>query len=256
MSERLANIDYVLFDLDGLLIDSETLDTHVVNTILSEYGQETNWEIKAGCMGKPERVSAAFLLSHFPSLPLTIDTYIAKRTELQSVLWHTITLLPGVERLLNHLKKHNVPMAIATGSKRSKYEAKVAHLPLIGACFHDAEAKQRVICSSDEELVQRGKPDPDIFLAAARELLGRDVGYADVTPTPAQVVERSRGLVFEDAVAGMQAGKRAGMQVLWVPDPHIQDLVAGLDEQPDKTILSLEEFKPEEWGLPPFDPET
>jgi beta-phosphoglucomutase-like phosphatase (HAD superfamily) len=158
-----------------------------------------------------EQASAAFLLSHFPSIPLTVDQYIAERTAIQNTKWSTLSLLPGVERLLTYLKEKNVPMAIATSSKRFKYEKKVAHLPIIAECFHNGP-KQRVICSSDEELVQRGKPNPDIFLAAARELLGRDVGYADVPPAEVQILERSKGLVFEDSVAGVQAGKRAGMK--------------------------------------------
>jgi len=56
-----------------------------------------------------------------------------------------------------------------------------------------------------------GKPAPDIFLVAAKELLGRDVGRPDVECTDAQREERAKGLVFEDALPGMQAGKRAGM---------------------------------------------
>jgi pseudouridine-5'-monophosphatase len=57
-----------------------------------------------------------------------------------------------------------------------------------------------------------GKPEPDIFLVAAREILGRDVGPADAANvTASQLAERRKGLVFEDALPGMQAGKRAGM---------------------------------------------
>lgn len=56
-----------------------------------------------------------------------------------------------------------------------------------------------------------GKPAPDIFLVAAREVLGRDVGEPNVEPTIAQLEERAKGLVFEDALPGLQAGKRAGM---------------------------------------------
>lgn len=92
-------------------------------------------------------------------------------------------------------------------------------------------------------------------------------------------MERAKGLVFEDAIPGVQAGKRAGMKgesllgcectrssralpctpVVWVPDP---DLVAVGDqgtavlsvlEQPDLTLNSVEDFVPENWGLPPYD---
>lgn len=57
----------------------------------------------------------------------------------------------------------------------------------------------------------RGKPAPDIFLIAAKALLGRDVGELEAEPTNAQLDEHAKGLVFEDALPGLQAGKRVGM---------------------------------------------
>lgn len=53
--EPIAQIKAVLFDMDGLLIDSEGIYTKVVNDILKPYGKEQTWEIKANLMGKPER---------------------------------------------------------------------------------------------------------------------------------------------------------------------------------------------------------
>ena len=64
----------------------------------------------------------------------------------------------------------------------------------------------------DDGIAGRGKPFPDVYLAAAREL-GRDVGPNDEGDVigEAEREERARGLVFEDAIPGVQAGKRAGM---------------------------------------------
>lgn len=56
-----------------------------------------------------------------------------------------------------------------------------------------------------------GKPEPDIFLVAARELLGFNVGGPEGPENSIQKEERSKGLVLEDSLLGMQAGKRAGM---------------------------------------------
>ncbi|KAI9437614.1 HAD-like domain-containing protein [Lactarius indigo] len=236
--------------MDGLMIDSERVYTDVTNDILAQYGAKMTWEIKAGLMGKPERAAAAHLLSFFPDIPLTIDDYLAQRTVAQDARWPHVQLLPGVARLVAHLAAHGVPIAIATGSVRRNYERKTAHLQHVFGCFGG-----HVVCGGDNG-AGRGKPFPDVFLAAAREL-GRTVGPNE-DDGAAEVgederAERARGLVFEDAIPGVQAGKRAGMSVVWVPDENLLSIGCPQSgEQPDQTLRSLEQFVPEEWGLPPF----
>ncbi|KAJ7267670.1 HAD-like domain-containing protein [Mycena haematopus] len=242
------SVQFVLFDMDGLLIDSESIYTKVTNTILAPYGKEMTWDIKAGCMGKPEREAAVHLLSFFPDIPLTVPAYLEQRNALQDELWPTVPLLPGVRKLVLHLKAHNIPMAVATSSRRRNFELKTGHLGEIFDCFEG-----KVVCGDDQQWNMRGKPEPDIFLVAAREVLGRDVGPADAANvTPGQLSERGKGLVFEDAMPGMQAGKRAGMSVVWVPDANLLDVEYLGDEKADQTLKSLEEFVPEQWGLPPY----
>ncbi|KAI9448754.1 HAD-like protein [Lactarius psammicola] len=207
------------------------------------------WEIKAGLMGKPERASAAHLLSFFPDIPLTIDEYLARRTAAQDAHFPHVQLLPGVARLVAHLAAHSVPIAIATSSRRRNYERKTAHLQHVFGHFGE-----HVVCGDDG--AGRGKPFPDVFLAAARAL-GRAVGPNEGDGTAgageAERAERARGLVFEDAIPGVQAGKRAGMSVVWVPDENLFSVgYSQAVEQPDQTLRSLERFVPEEWSLPPF----
>jgi pseudouridine 5'-phosphatase len=109
-----------------------------------------------------------------------------------------------------------------------------------------------------------------VFLTAAREALGRPVGE-DEACTDLELIERRKGLVFEDAIPGMQAGKRAGMSgtvylgpvmqgladallctVIWVPDANLLDVEYHGTEKPDQTLKSIEDFVPEQWGLPPY----
>lgn len=80
------------------------------------------------------------------------------------------------------------------------------HLPELFSHFHPTCI---LTADSPEVAPGRGKPKPDIFLAAARKL-GRDVGTAD-SCTPEQAAERAKGLVFEDARLGVEAGVAAGM---------------------------------------------
>ncbi|KAJ4483726.1 HAD-like domain-containing protein [Lentinula aciculospora] len=245
-------IQYVLFDMDGLMIDSEKIYTDVTNEILGKYGKEMTWGIKAGCMGKPEKDAAQHLLSFFPDIPLELEDYLSQRNVLQDLAWPTVSLLPGVRKLVLHLKKHNIPIAVATGSRRRNYEMKTAHLGEIFGCFDG-----KVICADDLRSGMRGKPDPDIFLVAAKEMLGRDIGplkgekEEGVELTEAQIMERRGGLVLEDALLGLQAGKRAGMAVVWVPDVNLLNVGYSGKEKADQMLKSLEDFVPEEWGLPP-----
>lgn len=151
-----------------------------------------------------ERAAAAHLLSFFPDITLTIDDYLAQRRTAQDARWPHVQLLPGAARLVAHLAAHGVPIAIATGSTRRNFELKAAHLQHVFSHFGSD-----VVCGDDG--AGRGKPFPDVFLAAARNL-GRAVGANEGDAvTEAELEERARGLVFEDAIPGVQAGRRAGM---------------------------------------------
>ncbi|KAI0030954.1 HAD-like protein [Vararia minispora EC-137] len=250
-------VSYVLFDMDGLMIDSEQVYTDVTNEILKPYGAEMTWAIKAGLMGKPERAAAEHLLASLPGLPLSTDEYIRQRTILQDLRWPHVRLLPGVERLVRHLHTHGVPTAIATGSQRRNFVLKTGHLQDVFGLFG-----RRVVCGDDAWIAReggRGKPAPDVFLVAARAL-GRSVGEKgpDGEREGGEVgveerAERARGLVFEDALPGVRAGKRAGMNVIWVPDPNLLGVEDTNAEKADEVLRSLAEFVPEEWGLPPYD---
>jgi len=113
----------------------------------------------------------------------------------------------------------------------------------------------RVICADDGQMgVGRGKPCPDIFLIAARELLQRPVGIDEHDATDEEKAERAKGLVFEDAIPGVHAGKRAGMKVVWVPDSNLLDVDYNGPRalSADEVTPSVASFVPQLWGLPPF----
>lgn len=243
-----SKVEYVIFDMDGLLIDTESIYTKVTNEILAPYGAEMTWDIKAGLMGKLERDAAAYLLSFFPDIPLTIDTYLSRRTVLQDTHWPTVQPLPGVRKLVSHLHAHNIPIAVATASQRRNVLLKTAHLQDLFGLFND-----RIVCADDVRGKTTGKPDPYIFLYAARQKLGRRVGEGEGdSVTEEEREERAKGLVFEDAIAGVQAGKRAGMSAIWVPDAKLLSVEYSGAYTPDQMLTSIEEFQPEEWGLPPY----
>jgi len=208
----------------------------------------------------------------FPDISLTVEDYLRRRDEAQDKAWLTVPLLPGVEKLVQHLKKHDIPMAVATGSRKRNYALKTSggQVQSVFQYFdleknvvtgdplpEDPDVPGRVANGGRGIRKGRGKPNPDIFLVAAKECLERNVGdvSADTSVDLAEelVAERKKGLVFEDAIPGVIAGKRAGMNVVWVAVPELRALEASTDIAVDQILQSLEEFRPEEWGLPPYD---
>lgn len=116
--------------------------------------------------------------------------------------------MPGAIRLVQHLKAHGIPIAVATGTRREKFKLKTMNLDELFGCFEG-----KVVCSDDGLFDKaRGKPCPDIFLVAASKMLGREVGISESDEASStEKSERSKGLVFEDATSGVEAAKRAGM---------------------------------------------
>ncbi|KAL9940736.1 hypothetical protein V8E36_000224 [Tilletia maclaganii] len=263
---RLGSIKAVLFDMDGLLIDSESLYTDCVNEVLKPYGKEQTWEIKAQLMGKPEREATLTLFRALwpnptapdgidSSCPWTVDEFLKDRNVKLEQAFAGVKPMPGAIRLVKHLVENNVPICVATGSKRLNYNLKSAN----NAELFDPFAG-RVICGDDPRL-KRGKPTPDVFLLAAleglkladTELLSKVRPYGEEHDEAGLLGNEDRFLVFEDGLPGVRAGLAAGMKVVWVPDPELRRISGNVDEVGAHQVIdSLLDFKPEEWGLPAF----
>ncbi|GAA5899780.1 hypothetical protein JCM6882_005433 [Rhodosporidiobolus microsporus] len=228
-------VSAVLFDMDGLMIDSERLYTVATNSLLEPYGKTLSWETKANLMGRPAHISAKYLIEA-TGIPLTVDELLSTMDKRLAELFKTVEPLPGVVKLVHHLEKHKIPMAIATGSKKKNFLIKSAHLEHLFGPF-----STNVLCGDDPILEGKGKPDPTIFIEAAK-MLGID------TPEG-----RSKVLVFEDGVSGVQAAQSAGMEVVWIPDPELLNTLGDHGLNPSHQHASMADFDPAAWGLPPYD---
>ncbi|CAD6892777.1 unnamed protein product [Tilletia caries] len=262
----LGSIKAVLFDMDGLLIDSESLYTDIVNEVLKPYGKEQTWEIKASLMGKPEREATLTLFRALwpnpsapegvdPACPWTVDEFLRGRNAKLEAAFAGVKPMPGAIRLVKHLAENDVPICVATGSKRLNYNLKSANNSELFDPFAG-----RVICGDDARL-ERGKPYPDVFLLAAlegglkldRELSSRIRPYGAEHDAAGFLGGEGEILVFEDGLPGVQAGLSAGMKVIWVPDPELKAIAPSAEKIGAHQVLdSLLEFKPEQWGLPAF----
>lgn len=137
--------------------------------------------------------------------------------------------LPGVEKLLSTLAATQkgaadttVHIALATSSHSQTFEMKTRRWEELFSVF---PASQRVLGDDPRIGKGRGKPLPDIYLLALETINGglRAQGEAEVKPEEC--------LVFEDAVPGVEAGRRAGMRVVWCPHPGLLEAYKGREEE-------------------------
>ncbi|XP_022224077.1 probable pseudouridine-5'-phosphatase isoform X1 [Drosophila obscura] len=224
----LRNVTHCIFDMDGLLLDTERLYTDAAQTVLDPYGKTFTFDVKEQLMGLQTRQVAEFMVNTY-ELPITWEEYAKQQRDNALTLMGNAQLMPGAARLLRHLHANKVPFCLATSSGADMVELKSTHHKELFELFHHK------VCGSTDAEVKNGKPAPDIFLVAA----GR---FGD-TPDP------TKCLVFEDSPNGVTAGESAGMQVVMVPDARLSEDRCSHATQ---VLRSLEDFKPEQFGLPPF----
>jgi len=189
---------YVLWDMDGVLLDTERLDTAATRQVVARYGKTYDWSLKGEMMGRPALDAARYLVTAL-ALPLSPEAYLHESWAILEDLMPTAGAMPGARALTDALHARGVPQAVATSSPRHLFELKTqAHR----AWF----ARFAAVVLGDDPRVERGKPAPDIFLVTA-EALGA---------APADCV------VIEDSPAGVAAARAAGMQVVAVPDSALE----------------------------------
>ena len=204
----------IVFDMDGVLIDSEPIVKQCGQTAARGLGAELSDELYNGLIGLPSRQVEQGLLTAFGA-DFPMHEF---RQELER-LWHEhvhtngMPVKPGVEDVLINLQQHTIPYAIATSTPHER-----AQLSL-----HKAGILEHfdVIVGGDQ--VTNGKPAPDIFLSAAEKIA-----------TQAQAC-----IAIEDSAVGVNAAFNAGMHTIMIPDQkqpdaatmqHVKELFASMHE--------------------------
>ncbi|KAM7222740.1 HAD-like domain containing protein [Rhypophila decipiens] len=231
-----------LFDMDGLLLDTEDIYTLCINLILEKYQRGTlPWSIKAKLQGRPGP-AANKLFQDWAKLPIDHEEYVKQLYTLQGQHFPGTQPLPGVERLLSDLGRtrfwevsktkesgnssatqtpQRVHIALATSSHESNFRLKTAHLTELFSVF---EGHRRVLGDDKRIPAGRGKPLPDIYLLALKTI-------NDSLPAGEKPITPEECLVFEDSVPGVEAGRRAGMRVIWCPHPMLKKEYAGREAE-------------------------
>ncbi len=185
-------IQAVVFDMDGLLIDSESLVREGMLRAAAQVGIEMPVSLCASMVGLPMAQSLALIREHYgPDFDL--DAYLAaERRQIEALFAEGVMLKVGVRELLDHLDLAGLPRAVATSSGRGAVDAHLGHAGILG----------RFDAIVSREDVARHKPNPDPFLRAAALLQ----------------VDPEACLALEDSHNGVRAAHAAGMMTVMVPD--------------------------------------
>lgn len=219
---NLKPITHLIYDFDGLLLNTEPIHAQVNQTIAARYGKTLDASVRTKVMGRRAQDSAQIIIEML-ALPLTVQEYLEQKAAIIYDLYPLSCPMPGAMELTQHFYQAGIPQAIASSSSQRPFSAKTIHYQEWMQRFH-------CIVLGDDPDVKQGKPAPDIFLIAAKRLGAH----------PEQC------LVFEDSLAGVIAAKRAGMTVIAVPDPMMDK---SLFQETDEILSSLNEFDIQRWNL-------
>ncbi len=188
------NVKGLIFDFDGTLVDSLKLWEEVDVDFLSARGLECPEDLQRSIEGMGLRDCALYFQRRF-SLTESVESMIAEWSTMVKEKYFSLPWKEGSIEFLSYAKDKSYPMALATSNQKDLVAEILEHRGLT----HIFSA----IATSD--LVGAPKPEPDVFLEAARQI-GMDAKDC---------------IVFEDTFSGIEGAKRAGMRTIAVYDSHM-----------------------------------
>jgi HAD superfamily hydrolase (TIGR01509 family) len=205
----------VIFDLDGVLADSEPWWNQIDSQLLAEYGVTYRGQYHRDVLGVNYRLAVEFYKEAF-GLSAPTEELMRRRGEIAVDFFaNRVGLFPSSKTVLEQLRQINLRLAVATSSVSASAR------PFLNR--HGLTAFFDVIVTGEE--IERGKPEPDIYLRAAEKL-----------GVPADAC-----LVIEDALSGIVAAKAAGMRVAAIPDTRFVD-ARDYEKQADYLLRDLLEI--------------
>jgi HAD superfamily hydrolase (TIGR01509 family) len=220
LETRAGLIDAVIFDLDGLLIDSESVWDEARREYVAERGGRWRDEATPTMMGMSSVEWSRYLRDELGVArePELISSEVVSRVA--GLYRQRLPLMPGAVEAVERIRER-WPLGLASSSNRE----------VIDLVLELAGLRSRFDVTVSSEEVERGKPAPDVYLETA-ERLG---------------VEPSACAAIEDSHNGIRSANAAGMRVIAVPNPRFPPGQEALDVA-DRVLDSLEELTPEVVG--------
>lgn len=189
----MKEFEAVVFDMDGVIFDSEKLVVLCWQEIADKYGIKDIAEACHECLGLNRVATKEKMLQRYGA-DFPYDTYKQEMSDLYHSRYSggNLPLKPGVEELLTYLKQNQKKIALASSTRSQVVIAELRDAKILH--FFD-----QVICG---DMVEKSKPEPDIFLKACEKLL----------------VEPGKAYAIEDSYNGIRAAYRAGLRAIMVPD--------------------------------------
>ncbi len=196
----------VIFDMDGVISDTQVVHAKIESELLRDYGIEISPDdITARFAGVADGEMFQQIFKEFGKAAPAIDGLIKEKWAKMNYLTHgNVREVSGTREFIERLKNFGIPLAVASASRLQFIEFVLSEL--------GQRDKFNTIASAEE--VEKGKPEPDLFLLAARRL--------SIMPEDC--------LVIEDGINGMAAAKRAGMRCVGL-------IQRGVDQQYPADLL-------------------
>ena len=204
-----------IFDLDGVLADSEPWWNQIDAKLLAEYGVSYRGEYHRNVLGVSYRLAVEFYKNAF-HISAAVEELMRRRGEIATDFFaNRVDLFPFAKATLAQLREMKLPLGVATSSVSASARPLLDRIGIRGLF--------NVVITGDE--AQQGKPHPDIYLRAAKKL--------GISPEAC--------LVIEDSLAGIAAGKGANMRVAAIPDRRFVD-PREYEKEADYVLGSLSEI--------------
>jgi HAD superfamily hydrolase (TIGR01509 family) len=185
-------VEAVLFDMDGLLIDSEAIYVQAMQAAAGSLGREMPLDFCHSMVGVPGNECNILIERHYGEGFSLADFRRHFSIHIRRLFEAGMPLKPGVVELLDFLGSRNLPLAVATSAGRTTAEHHLGKAGLL----------DRFTAVATRDDVERAKPHPDVYLEAARQ----------VGVVPAHCI------AFEDSNVGLAAAHAAGTMAIMVPD--------------------------------------